>query len=79
MVRVIVPGWEEKIVRVEYHKDFDTEIEAQEFIEKWKDGKVAESEFDEVEEIQTIEVVDGRTDDDCIIIEDLDEIIGGEK
>ena len=78
MVRAIVPGWEERIVRVEYHKDFDTEIEAQEFIEKWKDGKVGESEFDEVEEIETIEVVDGGTYDD-IVVEDLDEIIGGEK
>jgi len=72
MVRLTVPGWEERIVRVAYYKDFDTEAEAQEFIKKWKDGEAHESEFDEVDEIEVTQIIDGGTYDEDIVVEDLD-------
>ena len=62
MYKVVIPGWEERVIRVECIKRFNSKEEAEAYLKQIEEGDLDVAGFDAILDVDVAEVVDGGID-----------------
>jgi len=62
MYKVVIPGWEERVIRVEHIKRFNSKEEAEAYLKQIEEGDLDVAGFDAILDVDVAEVVDGGID-----------------